>query len=169
MWKRKSTILIEGFFSPRRKKKTGKKATWQRVLESRALKNPRPVFSSSTLHFSWKGKNMPMKSLVFGTSHTDFGIDLLQVLPAHHCFSSGSRGVPKWYSKPDLSWHFNDLGIPSPLMKDLLYAWKGLCTPLFRMFCYFYTNIMIFSGRKKAFLKQTHILLCLPPNKIFTT
>lgn len=36
---------------------------------------------------------MPMKSLVFKSSHTDLGMELFQVLPAHLFSFSGSRGA----------------------------------------------------------------------------
>lgn len=85
-----------------------------RVLESRALKNPRPVSSFSKLHFSWKGKNVPMKSLVFKPYTQIWGSTFCKsCLLIFLCLLALEE--PKWYSKPELSWHSNDLGIASPL------------------------------------------------------
>lgn len=94
--------------------------------------------------------------------HTQvLGVYLWQDLPVDHCFSSCSRGVPKQYSKPKLSWHFNDLGIPSTLKKTRISICAQRSMHVFLhvalMFYYFYTDIMIFSGGKKGFLKHKFI------------
>lgn len=66
---------------------------------------------------------------------------------------------PKWYSKPELSWHSNDLGIASPLYgppdenQGQLHAQRFMHISL-QDVCNFYKNIMIFRSRKKIFKEK---------------
>lgn len=66
---------------------------------------------------------------------------------------------PKWYSRPELSWHSNDLGIASPLYgppdenQGQLHAQRFMHISL-QDVCNFYKNIMIFRSRKKIFKEK---------------
>lgn len=160
MRKQKSTILIRFFFSPQKGLKSGKRARECHAdyKGSWTAEDSRIPDQSSVLPcpISAERARMCQCRTWCLKHHTGLGGYLLQVLPVHHCFCSCSRGVPKQYSKPMLSWHFNDIGIASPLKKTRF----SLCAQRFMhvflhvvTFYYFYTGIMIFSGGKKVFLK----------------
>lgn len=74
-----------------------------------------------------------------------------------------------------ISWHFNDIGIPSPLKKTTFSICAQrvmhVCLHVVLMYYYFYIDIMLFSGGKKAFLKHKfipcsvfHKMIFLPPS-----
>lgn len=64
---------------------------------------------------------------------------------------------PKWYSKPELSWYFNDLGIPSPLYgppdeNHILHMCSKVCAHLSSGCFAIYIEISLYSvAERKPF------------------